>query len=588
VTAVGHGRLKRKKTELSNTPYLNLPQGHIAIDRNIAVPIMHQDAVVGLFHVANKNTDYTAQDIELLEEIARATAPVLEARLRRDASERTQRQLLSAIEQAGDSIVITDATGDITYVNPAFVLTTGYSQEEVHGKNSRIQKTGKQDDGFYRRLWQTITSGRTWAGRMVNKRKNGTLFTEEATISPVCDPSGRIVNFVAVKHDITERLRLEAQFQQAQKMESFGRLAGGVAHDFNNMLGVISGYADLALMKVAPGQPLHAEFEEILNAACRSAAIARQLLAFARKQTISPKVLDLNERVENTLNMLHQLIGEDIDLAWMPESGLWPVKMDPTQIGQILANLCVNARDAISGAGKLTIATGNVALDAAYCPDLPGFIPGEFVLLSVSGDGCGMDKAILDHLFEPIFTTKEMGRGTGLGLATVYGIVKQNDEFINVCSEFGKGTSFTIYLPRHAGQTEETRVVRTEEIARPRGETLLVVEDEPAILKTAQLMLEKLGYRVLPAATAGEAMQLAESHSGQIDLLITDVVMPEMNGQQLAKKLKDAFPKLEVLFMSGYTADAIAHRGVIEKDMHFLEKPFSLKDLASKVRTALY
>ena len=285
----------------------------------------------------------------------------------RKRAEAERKRLMAAIEQVGEVIVMTDAQGIIQFVNPAFERTTGYSREEAVGQNPRILKSGEQDELFYRNLWDTISGGRTWAGRMVNKRKDGTLYTEEATISPVRDASGRIVNYVAVKRDITEHLRLAAQFQQAQKMEAVGLLAGGVAHDYNNMLSVILGYTELALNKVDPAQPLHADLEEIFKAAIRSADITRQLLAFARKQTIIPVVLDLNQTVESMLKMLRRLIGEDIDLAWLPEAGLCPVKMDPVQVDQILANLCVNARDAIADVGKVTIETGNAVFDETYC-----------------------------------------------------------------------------------------------------------------------------------------------------------------------------------------------------------------------------
>ena len=274
--------------------------------------------------------------------------------------------------------------------------------------------------------------------------------------------------------DITDRVNLQAQFVQAQKMESVGRLAGGVAHDYNNVLSVIIGYTEMAMDEVDPAGPLHANLEEVLTAANRATDITRQLLAFARKQTIAPKVLDLNETVEGMLKMLRRLIGEDIDLAWLPGASLWPVKMDPSQIDQILANLCVNARDAIAGVGKVTIETGTVVFDAAYCADHAGFVPGEFVMLAVSDNGCGMDKEMLDKIFEPFFTTKDVDKGTGLGLATVYGIVKQNNGFINVYSEPGKGTTIKIYLPRHEGKAVEIQEESTAEIpSEPR-------RDDPA------------------------------------------------------------------------------------------------------------
>jgi PAS domain S-box-containing protein len=364
-------------------------------------------------------------------------------------------RLIAAIEQSGETIVITDSDGVIQYVNPAFVTATGYTREEAVGQNPRLLKSGQQGDAFYRELWSAISSGKSWTGRFSNKRKDGKLFTEEATISPVCDKSGKIVNYVAVKRDISLHLQLSEQLYQAQKMESIGRLAGGVAHDFNNMLGVILGNTELALLGVDPSEQLYADLQEIHRAAERSAELTRQLLAFARKQTIEPQVIDLNEAVTLMIKMLRRLIGEDVDLIWHPGKGLWPVKIDPIQVDQLLANLSVNARDAIVEAGHLIIETRNATVDETYCAQYVEAVPGEYVLLEVSDNGCGMDTTVLEHLFEPFFTTKDIGSGTGLGLSTVYGIVKQNDGFINVSSEPGHGTSFKIYLPRYAEEVSQ-------------------------------------------------------------------------------------------------------------------------------------
>ncbi|MBU4270211.1 response regulator [Candidatus Dependentiae bacterium] len=409
----------------------------------------------------------------------------------------------------------------------------------------------------------------------------------QITVDPILDEAGNLTGAVHAIDDITERINLQAQLIQAQKMESVGRLASGVAHDYNNILSVILGYTELALDKVGPNDPLHADLMEILAAAKRSADITRQLLAFARKQIVAPKVLALNETLEAMFKLLRQLIGEDIDLSWNPRANLWAVKIDPSQLDQILVNLCVNARDAIAGVGKVTIETDKVTLDAAYCDDHAGFIPGDFVLLAVSDNGSGMDKETLGKLFEPFFTTKGVGRGTGLGLATVYGIVKQNKGFINVYSEIGKGTTFRIYLPRHAGDNEEMSEETTEEIPRGRGETVLVVEDEASILQLANRILKDLGYSVLTAKTPGKAMGLAKEHADSIHLLITDVVMPEMNGRELAERMLALYPGLKVLFMSGYTSDVIAHRGVLDEGVNFIQKPFPKKDMAAKVRAAL-
>jgi signal transduction histidine kinase/CheY-like chemotaxis protein len=417
--------------------------------------------------------------------------------------------------------------------------------------------------------------------------KDGKIRNYRMVSSPVRNAQGELIAAIEMVEDITEHLRLAAQFQHAQKMESVGRLAGGVAHDFNNMLSVILGYAELALSKITPDDPLHADLMEISNAAKRSTEITRQLLAFARKQTINPRVLDLNETVEGMLKILRRLIGEDIDLVWKPGSGLGPVKMDPAQIDQILANLCVNARDAIAGVGQVTIETQGVAFDESDCSNRHGFLPGKFILLAISDNGCGMDKEILDHIFEPFFTTKEVGQGTGLGLATVYGIVNQNNGFIDISSEPGKGTTFRIYLPLYEGGAGKVLVETVTEVPTRQGETVLLVEDEPAIEKMGRRMLENLGYRVLSAGSPSEAMRLADEHGGGIHLLIADVVMPGMNGRDLADRLHSLYPNIKTLFMSGYTADVIARQGVLEEGVRFIQKPFSVRELSAKVREIL-
>ncbi|MFK5952414.1 MAG: response regulator [Desulfobacterium sp.] len=370
-------------------------------------------------------------------------------------------------------------------------------------------------------------------------------------------------------------------------MESVGRLAGGVAHDYNNMLGIIMGYTEMSLEELDPGDPLHDNLEQILSAATRSTEITRQLLAFARQQTIAPQVLQLNDFVGKMLKMLRRLIGEDIDLAWGPGSDVWPVKIDPSQVDQILINLCINARDAIADVGKITIETGNVHFDKDYCLDHAGFVPGEYILLAVSDDGMGMTPETVDKAFEPFFTTKQLGKGTGLGLATVYGIVKQNNGFANVYSELEEGSTIKIYFPRYAGQAPEGSIEFAVEMPLTRGETLLIVEDDDAILTLGKKMLENLGYTVFTANSPVDAMALARKNAGGIDLLITDVVMPEMNGRDLANQLQALYPSLQVLFMSGYTANVIAHRGVLDEGVNFIPKPFSQKELAVKVRKVL-
>lgn len=380
-----------------------------------------------------------------------------------------------------------------------------------------------------------------------------------------------------------ERNRLQNQLAQAQKIDSVGRLAGGVAHDFNNMLGVILGHAEMALADLAPDQPIQTHIKAIQKAARHSADLTRQLLAFARKQTVNPKILDLNDTVAGMIKMLQRLIGEEIDLAWVPGHALWHVRIDPSQVDQVLANLAINARDAIGGVGKVTIETNNVVYD-----DTEECAPGEYVQLAVSDNGAGMSKAIMDHIFEPFFTTKEVGKGTGLGLSTVYGIVTQNQGFIKVYSEPNHGTTFKIHLPRVWDDAAVEHAAQNPPGKAPSGtETILIVEDETALRVLCRTIMEGLGYVVLTAETPGEAIRLAKEHAGKIQLLITDVVMPEMNGQALAQKLTTACPGLKCLFMSGYTADAIARHGVLDEGVHFVQKPFSVQEIGEKVREIL-
>lgn len=407
------------------------------------------------------------------------------------------------------------------------------------------------------------------------------------------DSEGQPLMMFGTHLDITERKRAEEereklreQLNQAQKMESVGRLAGGVAHDFNNMLNVILGHVDLALEELSREHPLRASLDEIGRAAQRSADLTRQLLAFARRQTIAPRVIDLNATIEGMLKMLRRLIGEDLELLWKPMEPLERVRVDPVQIDQLLANLCVNARDAVDEGGRITIETGRSEFDEDYCAVHSGFSPGRYVMLAVSDNGRGMDSETLSHLFEPFYTTKGVGEGTGLGLATVYGIVKQNKGFVNVYSELGRGSTFRIYLPVYEGGAVEEAAEPVEDVSRGH-ETVLLVEDEPAILALGTKMLDRLGYQTLAASTPGEALNLAREHSGEIHLLITDVVMPEMNGRDLARNLLSLYPNLKRLFMSGYTANVIAHQGVLDEGVNFLQKPFSFRELSAKVREAL-
>ena len=496
------------------------------------------------------------------------------------------------VDGAPDAIFV-QAEGRFQYVNPALARLLGAGKpEDLVGTEYLARMAPEFHEAIRHRIRSQRETG-TAAPPMEQAylRLDGTRVPVETTAVPVRF-GNRDAHLVFVRdiserqHTETEKQNLQAQLAQAQKMDSVGRLAGGVAHDFNNMLGVILGHAEMALEEIHPPHPLFTNLQEIRKAAIRSGDLTRQLLAFARKQTVAPRVLDLNATVAGMLNMLRRLIGENIELAWQPGRAPLVIQMDPSQIDQVLANLCVNARDAIAGTGRITIATEAVSFDANYCASHPDHLPGDFVRLTVGDTGCGMDAETLQHLFEPFFTTKELGKGTGLGLATVYGIVKQNNGFILVTSAPGQGATFKIHLPRHVATDPEPAPPPPPPPARGH-ETILLVEDEPFLLAMTGRMLEQLGYRVLPAATPAEAIRLANENPGRIQLLMTDVVMPEMNGRELAKRLLADHPGLKRLFMSGYTADIIALHGALDPGMHFIAKPYTPADLARKIREAL-
>jgi PAS domain S-box-containing protein len=511
-----------------------------------------------------------------------------------DISERVRSESVlrlesAALAAAANAIVITDRDGVIEWANAAFTTFSGYRVEEAIGSTpGQLLKSGIQDEAFYRAMWHTIQSGDVWRGEVVNKRKDGSLITEDMTITPLRNERREITHFIAVKQDISQAKALEEQLRQSQKMEAVGRLAGGVAHDFNNMLSVILGRAELVLLQTDASQPIHAHLLEIEEAAKRSANLTRQLLAFARRQTIMPEVLDLNKTVTDSLRMLQRLIGENIQLRWQPAPMLWPIRIDPSQMDQILANLCINVRDAIADVGTLVISTANSRIDEVFAATHANAVPGEYVLLTVSDTGCGMDAATLAQIFEPFFTTKDVGKGTGLGLSMVYGAIRQNGGYVTVASEPGRGTTFEIYLPRYVGK-EGPEDASNADADIPRGdETILLVEDEPVVLDLTTEMLQAQGYTVLAASSPKAAIRLAEKHAGAIDLLLTDVIMPEMNGRELANKLVALLPGLRYLFMSGYSADIIGPHGVLDEETHFLGKPFSLAALAAAVRKALH
>jgi len=510
-----------------------------------------------------------------------------------DISERKQAEearvrLATAVEQSAESIVITDTDGTIQYVNPAFERTTGYTRDEIIGQNPRLLKSEKQDSAFYDDLWETIKRGDVWAGHFTNRKKDGSLYEEEATISPVRDASGNVVNYVAVKRDVTKEVGLETQLMQAQKMEAVGQLAGGIAHDFNNLLTAVIGYSQLALRSLDDRNPLRADIGEIEKAGIRAAELTSQLLAFSRKQVFQPKKLALNALVTDLQKMLRRLIGEDIELAAVLDLELGTVKADPGQLQQVIMNLIVNARDAMPEGGKVTIETANVDLDRDYAAQHFEVSPGAYCMLAISDNGCGMDEETRSHIFEPFFTTKGLGRGTGLGLSTVYGIVKQSGGYIYVYSEPGHGTTFQIYLPRVAELAEDEEAHR-EPPSLPNGdETVLLVEDEAAVRELAARVLRDHGYCVLEASDPSQALRAIDAHSAdEIQLLVTDVVMPQMSGRDLAEHVAPLRPDIRVLYVSGYTDRAIVHHGVLDEGTPFLQKPFTAEALVRKVREVL-
>lgn len=616
----------------------------------------------------------------------------------------------AALEAAANPILISSRDGRIIWANEAFEQLSGYSRSEVLGQTTQLLKSGQHPHSFYKQMWETVLAGNRWRGELVNRRKDGSFYHEEMTITPVKSGNGDITHFIAIKLDITERKKaeericrlaqvvenssemiaigdsggriqfvnqallratgyeeheligqffestllspnnppnldeeirlrtgsgggwsgeclglrkdgadfeiflstgqikngggvaigtfgisrditdrkhLEEQLAISQKMEAVGRLAGGIAHDFNNLLGVIMGYSGLLQESFPEGDPRNRKLQQIWKAGDRAASLTRQLLAFSRKQVVKPRVLDLTALISELSKMLSRILRDDIELVAIlrPETGC--IKADPGQIEQVIINLVVNARDAMPQGGKVIIETANTELDEHYSRSHPAVRPGPYVMIAVSDTGLGMDSKTQARIFEPFFTTKEQGRGTGLGLATVYGIVKQSEGNIWVYSQVGKGTVFKLYFPRSDEPTQVVETDRAEMASLCGSETILLAEDAEELRELTQLLLEKNGYTVLAANSTQEVMDLAEKQDRPIHLLLTDVVMPTTNGRELADRLKVKYPGMRVLYMSGYTSDAIVHHGVLEPGIFFLEKPFSEEGLMRKLREAL-
>ncbi len=503
-------------------------------------------------------------------------------------AEKSLTRLATAVEQAAETIVITDTTGMILYANPAFENSTGYTRAEALGRNPRILKSGRHDTGFYRQLWGTLERGEVWTGHFINQRKDGTQYEEEATISPVRGPAGRVVNYVAVKRDVTREMHLEKQIRQSQKMEAIGTLAGGVAHDFNNMLAVIQ--MQISLLNDGHLTPEQSESAREISATVdRGAALTRQLLLFGRRKVLQPCDQNMSETVANTAKMLQRILGENIAIQVNLAAQPMVIHADPDMMDQVLLNLSVNARDAMPDGGELVIATNGVEFDEFAAAQSPPARPGSFVCLSVADTGAGIPPEILPRIFEPFFTTKDVGKGTGLGLATVFSIVQQHQGWVNVYSEVGRGTTFKVYFPRLSQKNDPTLIGEKIPANIPTGhEAILLVEDETALRNSVSRILARLGYCILEAPTAVKALEIWKVRRSEIRLLLTDMIMPDgMTGRELAQRLIQEAPKLKVIYMSGYSADLVGKDFPVQTGVNFLAKPFQMHQLAQSIRQSL-
>jgi two-component system cell cycle sensor histidine kinase/response regulator CckA len=559
-----------------------------------AFPLTEHGQTVAVLNLyASTPGFFTDELLTTLAEIAPSISIALErfAQQRGRQRDLAELQMLDrAIRAVSQGIVITDPhlpDHPIIYASPGFERLSGYSVDEAVGKNCRFLRGPGTDPASVASVRDAIRDGRACSVEMLNYRKDGTPFWNQLIISPIRDAEGHLTNFVGVQTDVTDRRQLEAQLRQAQKLEAVGRLAGGVAHDFNNLLSVVLSYSEIILAGMNKGDPIRGDLEEIQGAGLRAADLTRQLLMFSRQQVLEPKVLDLNDLLAGMSKMLQRILDADVALISRPARELGAVRADPSSVEQIIMNLVVNARDAMPMGGTLTMETSNVVLDEAYAAAHLGVAPGPHVMLAVTDTGTGIDKATLARIFEPFFTTKASGKGTGLGLTTVFGVVQQSGGSVSVCSEVGKGTTFKVYFPRVDDAPETTP---TSEAPRPtsRGtETILLVEDDDRVRLLARNILRRSGYHVIEASNGAEALLRSEEHRGTIHLLLSDVVMPQMGGPALAKRLTSVRPEMRVLCMSGYADDSNVRHGVVEARIPCIEKPITPVSLTTKVREVL-
>ncbi|MFW6303428.1 MAG: PAS domain S-box protein [Candidatus Sumerlaeota bacterium] len=528
-------------------------------------------------------------------EVTASTCPDLDGRIMvftRDISKRLRteddrKRLMAAIEQLTEIVMVTDAQARLEYVNPAFESITGYSASEVMGRNPRFLKSGEQSQEFYAEMWETLSSGSTWKGTMVNRARNGSFYTEEATISPVLDSDGHIVHYVAVKHNITHQLEIESQLRHTQRQDAIGQLTAGVAHDFNNLLQVINGHAGMILDMMNERSDWKINVEEIAHAGDRASRLVEQLLAFSRNRVLKSEDLDINTVISDFLKLLHRVIGENVILNFDPAPSPWMIHADRGMIEQVLVNLCVNARDAMPDGGQIVINTSNVKVSADFCKQHEEIQPGSYVVMRVSDNGQGMAQEVRESALQPFFTTKEPGKGTGLGLSTVYGIMRQHEGTLHIESTPGEGTDVACYWPVNSRGITSADEQREDTKPRHGNETILLAEDDPGVTRLARLMLERAGYRVLCATDGIEAVQLFHQHRDEIDLLLFDVVMPHKSGPAALEEIAEHAGGLPVIFASGYNEEIARKRIIAERGFQLVPKPFNSAALLSAVRTAL-
>jgi two-component system cell cycle sensor histidine kinase/response regulator CckA len=552
------------------------------------VPMIARGELIGALSFGGESCSFSEEQMSIAKEAAAQFAiALMQARLNERVTRQAQ-ELRSAFEDTNVAMVLTDINNRFVRVNAAFARMFGRTRDEMLGMSmADITHPDDLAESYARR--QALLAGET-SYFQVEKRylhKDGRVLWGLTNVSLIRDDRGKPLQYVGQVQDITERKRLEEQFRQAQKMEAVGRLAGGVAHDFNNLLTIIFGYSEVLMARLPSDGPDRPLIQEIQTAAEQAAMLTRQLLAFSRKEVIEPEILDLNAIVADTAKMLCRLVGEDVRVSTVLSPALKPVRADAGQLEQVIMNLVVNARDAMPQGGKLTIETKNVELDEHYARLHADVMPGGYVMLAVSDNGCGMSQETQAHIFEPFFTTKEPGKGTGLGLATVYGIVKHTGGHIGVYSELGQGTTFKVYLPPAQDGVSSGKSLHGDS-HKPRGnETILLVEDEDAVREIARQALETQGYKVLEASDGGKALAISEEYSGTIDLIVTDVVMPGVGGRAVAETIRLHHPSIKTLYLSGYTDDAVVRHGILEAEVAFLQKPFTPTALACKVRQVL-